>query len=47
MKKSILTMGKALTKVEQKSVNGGKRECTIQCTWILDPIACKCIPSGI
>jgi hypothetical protein len=27
MKKSILNLGKALNKVEQKSINGGKAQC--------------------
>ena len=44
--KDLLNLGKVLTTVEQKSINGGKGGCTIQCTWILDPIACRCIPYG-
>lgn len=27
MKKSILNLGKALNKVEQKTINGGKKQC--------------------
>ena len=42
--KNLLELGTALTKAEQKSINGGKGGCNIQCTWILNPVTCKCIP---
>ena len=44
--KNLLSLGKALDKSELRTINGGKDVCDLQCTWILDPIACVCIPSG-
>jgi len=41
--KNLLNLGKALTKAEQKSINGGKGPCNIQCTWALNPFTCQCI----
>lgn len=33
MKTSILTLGKALNRREQKSINGGGRPCSTTCYW--------------
>lgn len=33
MKKSILNIGKALSKAEQQTVNGGGRPCSETCYW--------------
>lgn len=33
MKKSILNIGNALNKVEQKSIQGGGRPCSETCFW--------------
>jgi hypothetical protein len=42
MKKSILNLGKALNKAEQKSINGGRgAECGIGYSW--DSCVMKCI----
>ena len=47
MLQSFSKLGSVLSRAEQKSITGGKGECTIQCTWILDPIACKCISPDV
>lgn len=33
MKKSILNIGKALSKAEQQTINGGGRPCAETCYW--------------
>lgn len=33
MKKSILNIGKALNKAEQRHINGGGRPCAATCYW--------------
>lgn len=43
MLKNVSNLGSVLNKAEQQSISGGKPACNLQCTWILDPIACKCI----
>lgn len=51
MKKSILNLGKALDKAEQKQVNGGtNRRCTVEecqqaALWLQDP-ECECDPAN-
>ena len=44
MKKSILNLGKALNKVEQKFINGGAKKCRATCLayQIEDEIFCLC-----
>lgn len=40
---NISNLGKVLNKSEQQSINGGAATCTLQCTWRLDLIRCRCI----
>lgn len=56
MKKRILTLGKVLSRSEQKTINGAGRPCQAMCDWIGWEIAdwCRdancalgqCLPNG-
>jgi len=54
MKKTILKIGKAITKAEQKNINGGMGNDICGCTNVysnvpgeyIDPLECQFLPSG-